>query len=208
MIRVSIAAPTPVMRAGLRAMLASSAEVQVVGEAVTLAEIATELPEADVFVITDQELPDDWSRTISDDAAQAVVVLSDEARPATLLNRLPLHGWAIVPRDAGASELQAAVVAAAQGLVVFPPNLAKQLLTPRQPVQALDSGHLDEPLTVRELEVLELISQGLPNKLIARKLQISEHTVKFHVSSIYTKLGASSRTEAVNRGARLGLVTL
>lgn len=208
MIRVSIAAPTPMMRAGLRAMLASSAEVQVVGEGASLVEAASELPNADVLVVTDEELPEDWGRTISDDGAQAIVVLSDDERPASALNRLPLRGWAIVPRDAGASELQAAVLAAAQGMVVLPPNVARQLLAPRQAVEALDSGLLNEPLTARELEVLELISQGLPNKLIARKLQISEHTVKFHVSAIYTKLGASNRTDAVSRGARFGLVTL
>jgi len=56
--------------------------------------------------------------------------------------------------------------------------------------------------------VLELVSQGLSNKLIARQLQISEHTVKFHISSITTKLGVASRTEAVSRGVRLGLITL
>ena len=66
----------------------------------------------------------------------------------------------------------------------------------------------DETLTFREREVLELLSRGLPNKLIARRLQISEHTVKFHVSSIYAKLGASSRTDAVSRGVRRGLITL
>ena len=65
-----------------------------------------------------------------------------------------------------------------------------------------------EALTVREREVLELLSRGLPNKLIARRLQISEHTVKFHVSSIYAKLGATSRTDAVSRGVRRGLITI
>jgi len=66
----------------------------------------------------------------------------------------------------------------------------------------------DEALTAREREVLELLSRGLPNKLIARRLQISEHTVKFHVSSIYAKLGATSRTDAVSRGVRRGLITI
>jgi DNA-binding CsgD family transcriptional regulator len=72
----------------------------------------------------------------------------------------------------------------------------------------IDAVLPDEALTSREREVLELLSQGLPNKLIARRLQISEHTVKFHVSSIYAKLGATSRTDAVSRGVRRGLITL
>jgi DNA-binding NarL/FixJ family response regulator len=66
----------------------------------------------------------------------------------------------------------------------------------------------DEPLTARELEVLQLLAQGLPNKLIAARLHISEHTAKFHVSSIMLKLGAASRTEAVTSAARRGLLIL
>jgi DNA-binding CsgD family transcriptional regulator len=65
-----------------------------------------------------------------------------------------------------------------------------------------------EPLTAREAEVLGLLSQGLPNKQIALRLQISEHTVKFHIAAIFAKLGAASRTEAVSIGARQGLITL
>ncbi len=65
-----------------------------------------------------------------------------------------------------------------------------------------------EQLTARELQVLQLLARGLPNKQIALQLGISEHTVKFHVSSIYARLGVSSRTEAVRRGVQQGLVVL
>jgi len=65
-----------------------------------------------------------------------------------------------------------------------------------------------EQLTPRELEVLELLAEGLSNSAIATRLSISEHTVKFHVSSICGKLGADNRTDAVRRGVRLGLITL
>ena len=75
-------------------------------------------------------------------------------------------------------------------------------------------GHLgddrvfDEPLTHREIQVLELLAEGLPNKAIASRLGISDQTVKFHVSSISGKLGAANRTDAVRRAVRRGLITL
>ena len=71
-----------------------------------------------------------------------------------------------------------------------------------------DEEGFDEPLTTREVEVLELLAEGLPNKAIALRLRISDQTVKFHVSSISGKLGAKNRTDAVRRAARRGLITL
>jgi DNA-binding NarL/FixJ family response regulator len=75
-----------------------------------------------------------------------------------------------------------------------------------------DSGADDEafaePLTAREVEVLELLAEGLPNKSIAARLRISDQTVKFHVASICGKLGAANRTDAVRRGVRRGLISL
>jgi len=71
-----------------------------------------------------------------------------------------------------------------------------------------DEGDMVEPLTPRELDVLALVAEGLPNKAIARQLGISDQTVKFHIASITGKLGASNRTEAVRRAVRRGLVTL
>ncbi len=66
----------------------------------------------------------------------------------------------------------------------------------------------EEPLTPREVQVLELLAEGLPNKAIAARLRISDQTVKFHVSSISGKLGAANRTDAVRRAVRRGLITL
>jgi DNA-binding NarL/FixJ family response regulator len=71
-----------------------------------------------------------------------------------------------------------------------------------------DEEGFDEPLTPREVQVLELLAEGLPNKAIANRLQISDQTVKFHVSSISGKLGAKNRTDAVRRAVRRGLITL
>ena len=67
---------------------------------------------------------------------------------------------------------------------------------------------LDDPLTSRELEVLQALAQGLANKQIALALGISDHTVKFHVSAIYSKLGVTNRTEAVRVGIQRGLVVI
>lgn len=72
----------------------------------------------------------------------------------------------------------------------------------------LGEESLIEPLTAREMEVLQRMAAGLANKQIALALNISEHTVKFHLSSLYAKLGVSSRTEAVRRGLELGLISL
>jgi len=112
----------------------------------------------------------------------------------------------ILRRDAPAADLVAALFAVARGLVVLEAPLAESAL-------ALgDAPPLDltgvEPLTPREREVLALVAEGLPNKLVADRLGVSERTAKFHVGQILQKLGAQSRTEAVMRGARLGLVVL
>ncbi len=83
----------------------------------------------------------------------------------------------------------------------------------RRPWSAIDGDDdddeaFDEPLTAREVQVLELLAEGLPNKRIAERLGISDQTVKFHVSSISGKLGAANRTDAVRRALRRGLITL
>ncbi|RPI56907.1 MAG: DNA-binding response regulator [Acidobacteria bacterium] len=73
---------------------------------------------------------------------------------------------------------------------------------------APDDDWIEQPLTRREMEVLQLLAEGLPNKSVAERLGISDQTVKFHVASISSKLGASNRTDAVRLGLRRGLITL
>jgi len=195
------------MQAGLRAMLAAP-EMQVVGETSTAGEIVADLPGIDVIVV-DETLLEDVERAMANNAngtVGLVALTNNGERSLPALRALSLRGWSVVPLDATTAQLQASVVAAAQGLITVPVAFADRLYEQRPLVGAV--GTLEEPLTAREREVLELVSQGLSNKLIARSLQISEHTVKFHISSISTKLGASSRTEAVSRGVRRGLITL
>lgn len=210
MIRVFVIAPAPAMRVGLSTIL-TNGEMQVVGEASTSAEFTTGLAGIDVVIVAEEELLESLHRTVAERGMPALVVLSNNNnRLMSTLNALSPHGWGVVPTDASTAQLQAAVLAAAQGLITIPATLVEQMLEQHTAVQLsdIDTASPDEALTTREREVLELLSRGLPNKLIARRLQISEHTVKFHVSSIYTKLGASSRTDAVSRGVRRGLITL
>src|SRR5579859_2200148 len=210
MVRVFVVAPTPMMIAGLRAML-TTPDIEVVGtarEATSLAQIKEELLAIDVIVV-DHLLLDEVTRAITNDARIALVALTnDDERPLAILRNLHLRGWSLVPVGASGAELQAAVAAVAQGFVVLPVAFSEQFSGQRSVIGTLNLSSPDEALTNREREVLELVSQGLSNKLIARRLQISEHTVKFHIASISNKLGASSRTDAVSRGVRRGLITL
>ena len=207
--RVFVVAPSPVMRAGLRSMLAAvdGADVEVVGQAAGLAgaELEPALSGADVVLLADEELLEEAALALADgeDVRQALLVLSDDEGAVGKLRSLSLRGWGVVPPDAPPEELGAAAAAVGRGLVVLPPSLTERLLGTPTAVEALS-----EPLTAREDEVLALLGRGLPNKLIARELNISEHTVKFHVSSVYAKLGVTNRAEAVSQGARRGLISL
>jgi len=209
MIRVFVVASTPMMLAGLLTML-TTPELQVVGETSIPGELPGELPTIDVIVV-DELLLEVVRRAMTNNGngtVALVVLTNNDEGPLSVLRTLSLRGWSIVPLDATTAQLQASVVAAAQGFITLPTALADRLYEQRPVTETITFGSLDETLTTREREVLELVSQGLSNKLIARRLQISEHTVKFHVSSISAKLGASSRTDAVSRGVRRGLITL
>jgi DNA-binding NarL/FixJ family response regulator len=109
--------------------------------------------------------------------------------------------WGVLPTDASAEELNAAIHALSQGLIVGTATLLFESDSESEP---LSHG----PLTDREAEVLGLVAKGMANKQIAVALGISEHTVKFHVSSIYSKLNVTNRTEAVREGLRGGWVAL
>jgi len=136
------------------------------------------------------------------EVAPPIVALLPDQSLAT--DAVALGARGLLLRETTADPLVAALTAAAQGLVAFDPSLAP--LASVREGQALTT--LIEPLTPRELEVLQLLAEGLPNKAIARRLDISEHTVKFHVNAILGKLGAQSRTEAVVRATRMGLILL
>jgi DNA-binding NarL/FixJ family response regulator len=126
------------------------------------------------------------------------------------LDALAAGVQAVLPRGASGAEIAAAILAAHSGLSVLPRPLLAALLEvnsieTREPP---DEGADSSPLTARERDVLAAMADGASNKVIARRLGISYHTVKFHVAAILAKLDADSRTEAVARAAHLGLVML
>jgi len=129
------------------------------------------------------------------------VLLTDRGNP--LRQEGAARAW--LPPDASEDALAAAVFAVASGLTVYAPEFA-----PGSDAVAVSGGIGGEvaSITDRERDVLALLATGLPNKAIARRLDISEHTVKFHVGSLLSKLDAQSRTEAVTIAARQGLLTL
>lgn len=125
-----------------------------------------------------------------------VVIVGPAAARARLASRLP-DGIDIIAEARSVADARRLDVTADAWLIA-PPSLDKS------------TGELEatdvEPLTLREMEVLELLAQGLSNKSIATRLGISDQTVKFHVASICGKLGASNRTEVVRKALRLGLI--
>ena len=138
------------------------------------------------------------------------VLLPDEGRVAEVW---AAGARAILRRDADPGQVAAALHALLRGLGVVDCAFAAALARPAglptlKPWDDRQTNPLIEELTPRELAVLRLIAEGLPNKTIAVKLGISEHTVKFHVNAILGKLGVASRTEAVVRATRLGLIFL
>jgi len=192
----------PLARGGLAALLASIPGLAVVEQSAPGREVQASLrrsaPEVAAF---DLGPGDGFAEPLRDLAARLPVValLWAEAQGA---EALAAGARGAVFRDAPAQRLAAALNAAARGLVVLDAGLAAAV------VRAAPAGALDEPLTPRELEVLALLAEGLANKAIAARLGVSEHTAKFHVNAILGKLGAGSRSEAIVRAARLGLVVL
>jgi two-component system, NarL family, response regulator YdfI len=137
-----------------------------------------------------------------------VVMLTDDPRPALGVELLRRGGRAVLPRHASSEEIVAAIEAVAAGLVVLHPEAMTSLRSASLARPGAVAAVADQRLTAREIEILGLIAEGLGNKAIAARLRISDHTVKFHIASIFAKLGAGSRTEAVTIGVRQGLIMI
>ncbi len=201
--RIVIVADDPLARAGLAALLTDCEGLHIAGQSAADVDLSHVLTVYRPNVVVwdagfDPETAVEPLAEVAGDGTPVIVLLPDEEAAPAL--------WAagargLLLRSAGPDRLHAAIPALACGLVVVDLALARALpLTrPQPPVDAL---------TARELDVLRLLVDGLSNRAIAQRLDISEHTVKFHLNAILSKFGAQSRTEAVVIAIRLGLITV
>jgi DNA-binding NarL/FixJ family response regulator len=202
-IRVLIADDHPLARAGLEHLLGALGDIAVVGAAsggLEAVRLAGE-HEPDV-VLMDLEMPDmDGIETTqalrASQPGAAVVVLTSFSDRERILAALDAGAVGYLLKDADPDELARAIRAAARGEAPLHPLAARELLDRRAP---------DRRLTERESEILALVAQGLPNKLIARRLAISERTVKGHLTRVFERIGVTDRTQAAlwARDHRLG----
>jgi two-component system, NarL family, response regulator YdfI len=214
MIRVLVLAESGVVRAGLQAMLREDGRFDSIRGNVPLADLTRfsllrsgSQPDVVLAEIAGRRLLS-LAPSIEDGGSLPLVLLIDDGSRSELVRALHVGARAVLPRDARPVEIFAAIEAAAAGLTAFGPDELDLLLPAANATEIEHEPALLEALSAREIEVLALMSHGLTNKKIADRLRISEHTVKFHVSSILSKLGASSRTEAVTRGLKDGLLVI
>jgi two-component system, NarL family, nitrate/nitrite response regulator NarL len=205
-VRVLVIGEDPLARSGLELLLRGREEIASIGEAAGLDELEEAIRAHDPDVIV-------WDAGLTSEptverAREVVghgvptIVLADRAAQAPELIGAGVRG--LLLRDVDPEQLAAAIRSAAAGLVVIDAAIAPSALRR----VSSSSEALVEPLTPRERQVLQLLSEGLSNQAIAERLRISEHTAKFHVNAILGKLGAANRAEAVAQGVRLGLVVL
>ncbi|HVU09784.1 MAG TPA: response regulator transcription factor [Phototrophicaceae bacterium] len=211
-LRVLVVASSPLARAGLSALLEGAAGINVIGQSAGDSDLPDALdvyrPDALAWDMGWEPLQN-LERLTEVGGAAVLALIADEATAlegASALIGAGVRG--LLLQDVQPDVLVAALNALGHGLVVILPAVAEMLRTEPLIESESTTAPLVDALTPRELEVINLIAEGLPNKNIAAKLKISEHTVKFHVNAILTKLGAQSRTEAVVRATRMGLIAL
>lgn len=198
--------------AGLEALVMRDGAFTVVERIAHLDDIGETLEGADVeVVVAVVDRPERFilpPTTDADPGAHRWVLLVDGDADE-------VGGWirrgarAVLPRDAEGREILAAIEAVRAGLAVVPAPVAGSLTgAPSRSAPRLTNAVASTPLSPREREILALLAEGMGNKIVAARLGISEHTVKTHVASIFQKLGADTRAEAVAIGARSGLILL
>jgi DNA-binding NarL/FixJ family response regulator len=207
-VRVVLIDDHDLLRRGIKTMLESEAEVEVVGEADdgtrALALVEETMPDV---VIIDVVMPNkdgiEATREIKDHFPKVgVVVLSGHDEQQFVFDALKAGASGYLLKTAELDEVVTTVKSVAQGEGKLDPSLAFQVLSEFQNYQSQEVSDVYQPLTPREREILKLMSEGLPNKTIASRLQISERTVTTHVANIYSKLHVNNRVSAIQEAMR------
>ncbi|HEY6250238.1 MAG TPA: response regulator transcription factor [Candidatus Angelobacter sp.] len=208
-LHIMVIAASSDRRASLAAMAASIGQGRVTTTpAISLEQIFQVAPELIVVDLDNPALSSTVTRLAEAlHGGTGLIVLADNPDPDWVAIVLRAGTNAVLSRDVAGEELRLAILAADSGLVLLHPSAAQNLGS-RSFTQNHHAVLPVESLTAREREVLSLVREGLGNKEIAGRLNISEHTVKFHISSILGKLGAGSRTEAVSQGIRKGFIAI
>jgi len=226
---VVICAAQSVVRAGLAAMV-QGGSIEVIAQFDSLSALSlwlqsqqtdlaiVEMPLAtavafDGLWVLLEDAPDAGSEAALDSADDLSILLLlnadavDVATRRSLVSLMRTGRVSVLPMSVLAGELRGAIAAITNGLTVIHPDFSDRLFSLSDSSFSITETEL-EPLTPREVEVLNQLVDGRSNRAIAQTLNISEHTVKFHISAILSKLQVSSRTEAVTVGIRSGLVML
>jgi NarL family two-component system response regulator YdfI len=210
--RVLVVATSAVRRGGLEALVKGNPALRLSGSVPGTAGLVDRAREMQPDAILADIVTGDrqFIATIGSLAEERipVVVLVDDPEPGWAASALRTGVRAIIPRESPGEEILAAIHAAVNGLVLVEAGTAQELAKYAPSGNNEDALEHPEELSPREVEVLRWMAEGLGNKEIAARLGISDHTVKFHISSILAKLGVGSRTEAVTQGIRMGLVLL
>jgi two-component system, NarL family, response regulator YdfI len=208
--RVLVIAASAMVRAGLEALVREDSRFQLVSSSSNNTRVphsreATSGNTADVL-LAESDL-ESAARVFTAAAGTPIVLITDEVSRVDLRRLLHSGVRAVLGHEAAQHEILAAIEAVSAGLTALAPE-QMDLLLPSASENDESEPWLHEALTARESEVLTMLAEGTSNKEIAARLNISEHTAKFHVSSILAKLGATTRTEAVSRGVRQGLIVI
>lgn len=203
--RVLIVSTDARVRSGLAALLAEQPEftVEQTDFSANLATtVAPHIPDVVIWGLSGDTEEISLRFPAIQDLDRPVLVVGDD--DVQIAEAVAAGARGVLPSTIDGAALAAAVQGVVRGLLVVDPAFSVTIV----PAHGNETEILAEELTSRELEVLQLLAEGLPNRRIAQRLDISEHTVKFHVGTLLSKLGAHSRTEAVTRAARLGLIVL
>jgi len=202
-----VAATSAVRRVGLESIVRSHPDFQLAGSFGSVASLVSfsQGTELDVVVIDSDSIRD----LLLEPTLDAAIVLLSDVNDARSISRLLRSGVrAILSRESDPDDVLSAIYAAYDGMVLLSTSTAASLAAVYSDQPEENEAEFSEEITSRETDVLRMLAEGLVNRDIAARLGISEHTVKFHISSILDKLGASTRTEAVTLGIRRGLIAI